>query len=698
MSNWLLTMKPTFLTEWSALPAKEAHQVQKKLQVLAEDPNPDGHVKKKLKNMGGRLHRLRSGDYRIFYVFDAPYVSLLRLDKRDEATYDDDLDDASLGGLDTPESAAAPKQPDWGKLFASTAKAKKTPLPSKITKELLGNLKVPVEFHKKLEALQTQEDLLNCPGVPDDLLLKLDEALIQKPLAEVLQQPDLLANVDDLLKYKEGELLGFLLKLNPEQEKFVAWGLKGNGPTLLKGGPGTGKSTVALYRTRAMLQALRKAGKARPRILFTTYTTALVNYSKQLLASLLGPQDAELIDVRTADSLTKSIASAGRDPINPADNPIRRKALRAALGSLEFQGNRLQQKAMRQAIERLTPEYLSDEIDTVIDARALTSLGEYLAAVRPGRGLALNKLQRTAVWAARTAYHQELEKAGVATWQQIRGWALQRVREGKGPEPYDAVLVDEAQDLDPCVLQLLVELCPESNRLFLAADANQSIYGSGYRWSDVHARLKFQGHTGVLKANHRSTRELGEAAHSYLANGVLDADGIDQRVYVHNGPLPVLREATTPVQEAKLLAKFLPAAAKLFRLGLGSCAVFCPSEQVGTPLATALKDLGIDACFVNSKSLDLTKRCVKVMALRTAKGLEFPVVAIAGFPVGDWPAVPDGQPPEERLEQLNRERRTIFVGMTRAMRGLLMVVPTRASSSLLKGFSPEFWNLADPTA
>jgi len=51
---------------------------------------------------------------------------------------------------------------------------------------------------------------------------------------------------DDLLRFREGELLGFLLRLNTEQEKFVTWAVKGKGATLLKGGPGTGKSTVAL--------------------------------------------------------------------------------------------------------------------------------------------------------------------------------------------------------------------------------------------------------------------------------------------------------------------------------------------------------------------------------------------------------------------------------------------------------------------
>ena len=88
----------------------------------------------------------------------------------------------------------------------------------------------------------------------------------------------------------------------------MAWALDGGGPTLVKGGPGTGKSTVALYRVRAMVEALKARAWPSPRILFTTYTNALVTFSEQLLRSLLGDQ-AEFVDVRTADSIALAIVS-----------------------------------------------------------------------------------------------------------------------------------------------------------------------------------------------------------------------------------------------------------------------------------------------------------------------------------------------------------------------------------------------------
>src|SRR5438552_12959855 len=99
-TQWFTTMKPSFQAEWLALSPKETHQVLEKVNLLAQDPTPDAKVKKQLKRMNGRLHRIRSGDYRIFYTFEHPYISILALRRRDADTYDEDMDVEFLGGLE----------------------------------------------------------------------------------------------------------------------------------------------------------------------------------------------------------------------------------------------------------------------------------------------------------------------------------------------------------------------------------------------------------------------------------------------------------------------------------------------------------------------------------------------------------------------------------------------------------------------
>jgi superfamily I DNA/RNA helicase len=77
-------------------------------------------------------------------------------------------------------------------------------------------------------------------------------------------------------------------------------------------------------------------------------------------------------------------------------------------------------------------------------------------------------------------------------------------------------------------------------------------------------------------------------------------------------------------------------------------------------------------------------------------GLEFPIVALAGFLGGAWQAaIPAKAAGDEREEFLALERRTIFVGMTRAMRALLVAIPERAQSPLFSGFEGDYWNTGE---
>ena len=98
--------------------------------------------------------------------------------------------------------------------------------------------------------------------------------------------------------------------------------------------------------------------------------------------------------------------------------------MRQAINVTQFAGNAVQQQAQRQAVERLSTEYLHQEINQVIVARQLKTREEYLAASRPGRKVRLNALQRRAIWAVHETLQHLLKQQGKATWRQIRAMAL----------------------------------------------------------------------------------------------------------------------------------------------------------------------------------------------------------------------------------------------------------------------------------
>jgi superfamily I DNA/RNA helicase/mRNA-degrading endonuclease RelE of RelBE toxin-antitoxin system len=701
-----LVTKQAFLNQLQGLSPKVTAQVMEKVRFLCDDPEPDGDVKKKLHDVQGNIYRLRSGEYRILYTYGKGqgWVMLLGVDNRKDV-YDHignlvaEAPSFGFGQLPDVADLLAPGIPAADAVIHAAPASASTPLTRRIEPDLLEQLRVPDVFWPALLACVTDDDLCRA-DVPDAIRNAVFDNVTMPNIERTLAQPDLLVQeVNDLLRYKEGELLGFLLRLSPEQERFVTYALNASGPTLVKGGPGTGKSMVAIYRVRALLAALRKAGNAQPRILFTTYTNALVAYTRQLLQPLLH-DDVDYVEVTTYDKIIRAIYTAAHhgEPVM-AKAEEQKRALARAIETAVYDGNLLQQKAQQTAIERLGEAYLLEELDTVITARQLDSLDAYLATPRPGRRVALNTTQRMAVWTVYQGYCAQLAAMGKATWQQLRDQAERAVRAGAWADRYDAIIVDEAQDLDPSVLRLLIGLCREPNRFFLTADANQSIYGAGFTWSDVHADLKFKGRTGILRTNFRSTRQIGEAAASYLAGGELDTDdGPDDDAtltpqYIHEGPLPAVRTVSTGAEQCDLLARFLPDAARMFQLGRGSSAVLVPTTEAGRSIAGELTARGLKTSFMPSNALDLTSQDVKVLTLKSAKGLEFPIVALAGFLNSVYPRREAGIGDEEWEEILARERRTLYVGMTRAMRALLVCAPADGSSPLLTGFTAPTWNL-----
>ncbi|HEU5226673.1 MAG TPA: UvrD-helicase domain-containing protein [Ktedonobacteraceae bacterium] len=698
-TQWQPLIKPALLQDITRLPAKELHQVMEKIALLTEDPRPDNKAKKQLMHYPGKPFRIRSGDYRIFYTYNQRYVSIYRIERRNETIYkarpededglDEDMLPDDLEGVNSDASAESARQPDWERSFAQ---AESRPLPMPITQGLLNSLGIPKAYHQRLLQIRDEDGLLGCSGVKDDVLIQLHDYMFERPLLQVMQQPDLvLSEVDDLLRYKEGELLAFLLRLSPEQERYVNWPLNASGPTLVKGGPGTGKSTVALYRIRSLLQQWSKTSHEAPRILFTTYTNALIKSSEQLLQQLLGP-DAQYVTVQTADKLAHDILYRSDQPKEIVGPDELHRILQQAIKETPLEGNLLQCEAQRQTLEKMGGEYLLQEIISVIVARQTRSLADYLSIARTGRKLRLNATQRKLIWKIYERWHALMLATGKETWQQRRARAELLVKHCPLYTSYDAVVIDEAQDLDPSSLRMLLQLCKAPNRIFVTADANQSIYGSGFTWSDVHQSLKFQGRTSILHANYRSTREIGEAAQSYLTAGALEPE-IIERHYINNGPMPDVRSVQSSHHEAQLLASFFRKAMRSLSLALGSCAVLCPSERSGKNIAAALVELGLQATYMSGQDLNLSHPGIKVLTLNTSKGLEFPIVALAGFIVGNYPIIPYNASAEERSEILFQARRTMFVGMTRAMRALLIIVPTQIDTPLLKGFDQNYWNL-----
>ncbi len=696
MTEWTLSLRKNFQTELLALPPKEIAQVQKKLTQLVDDPLPDAKVKKQLKSWkGGTVYRLRSGDYRIFYSLEKSFISLLALRRRSESTYDESIQAETFGGPGGTQSLNGPgavkgQEEYWKNYALQQQEENERSLPEPLTSEFLDRLFVPKEMHDRLIAVHNEDELLSCPNVPDELLLTIHQAVFEKPLDEVMSEPEFIAgSVDDLFKYKAGDLPGFLLRLSPAQEALVAFNLKGNMPTLVKGGPGSGKSTVALYRAAETVKKLTKEGNMLPRVLFTTYTNALANVSTALVKTLL-PEQEQAVVVKTADSLVKEIVEAGGLRFAPATAEQCLEALRTALDKVSLGDNALERRKNKDALARFSEGYLLEEICSVVLGNDLKDLKSYADNPRVGREEPLSGTERELIWNISIAFKNELSRQGVETWSELRAKANRLVATGAVDVVYDGVIVDEVQDLEPSVVSLLSQIAKTPANLFLTADNRQSIYRSSFSWDTVLSSLGLSIEVSELPGNYRSTEQIDKAAKGYLGERAHQA--VSER-YAHEGPLPLVLEVDNQTAEIQAISQFFAGASKLLHLKKTSCVVLVPTKAQGQRIAEGLSEMNISAEFSLGRELDISGDNLNVVPFQSAKGLEFPIVAIAGLWPPQYPYVPKGASDREITELRALQRRTLFVAMTRAMRALLIVKPTSQGTSLLAPLDPALWNV-----
>ncbi|KRI00835.1 3'-5' exonuclease [Curvibacter sp. PAE-UM] len=262
---------------------------------------------------------------------------------------------------------------------------------------------------------------------------------------------------------------------------------------------------------------------------------------------------------------------------------------------------------------------------------------------------------------------------GDAYWQALVQTVNRAVQTGLVPGgQYLALLIDEAHDFDETWLQMAARMVnPASNSLLVLYDDAQSIYQKQRRkFSFASVGIQAQGRTSVLKLNYRNTAEVLALAMQCAENLVAERPETEDAVQtVHpatagrRGPLPVLIEAANPAEEAELIAERITKAAAEGK-SLNDIAVLFRTRIRMDGVSQALQRKGITVQAMQTQGatrFDWSKPSVKLITLHSAKGLEFPLVFIAGLDSMPW-----------KDEPLEEEVRLLYVGMTRSTHGLVL--------------------------
>ena len=697
--TFTLTFKPDFMKDFIHFGRNDQTRISSYISEIEKNPNvPKGDTVKKLKYTDN-LWRYRFKDFRIVYaVFPTRKVVVLlaigqRANVYDRLNYNPQAPNMAgfskvLEDVLNPDVEAPPTWSD----FIRPEKKEETPLSYIFSKKQLSDWDIPEEYYPALMECRTEEALLDCKIPPMYIDKIIDLMSPPARIEDIVQQPTrVIERVDSLLDYSAGEIgiLDFLLFLDEDQERMVDWAL--SGPTLVKGGAGSGKSTIALYRVRALCERAKQQF-IKPRILFTTYTNSLVRASEQLLDHLIRDSEAN-VQVSTIDKIAWRIVNKQDGSPKFADDNSILEAIRASKFSLEASGDsELVQFLTKTLIEKLGDEYLKDEFKWIIQGRGITTLDEYLTTDRTGRSYGFNENTRRYIWKVYSSFLAYLKRSNSLTWEMLRARAHELLVSGQSSEPkFDYVLIDEAQDLSPIAIKLCFELCESPAGIFLTADASQSIYNSSFSWNKVHEDLKVRGRTRILKRNYRTTREIASAANQILLGSKAgDNETLDQ-FFVHSGPKPQYFPARDEDEMLYWIYQSISKAKYSLKLPNSAVAVLSTTNRSARQLARNLTSLGLPTEYMAGKDLDLKRDCAKSLVIHSAKGLEFPILAIPYLEEGILPNIAEETSEDSDIaEEIALQSRLFYVGCSRAMRRLFVAYRQDFKSRFLEDLT--FWD------
>ncbi|GAA3290510.1 3'-5' exonuclease [Arthrobacter citreus] len=467
--------------------------------------------------------------------------------------------------------------------------------------------------------------------------------------------------------------------LHPEQRIYAERHY--NGSFRLSGGAGTGKTVVLLHRARTLSKAEPSCG-----VVLTTFTTTLaesLNNGLQRLDNDLHraekPGDSGVL-VAGIDALVSRVLRAASDG-------EKRKAMKGVFGlDLPAPGNLIGTEASSKqwdyalaAVDHgLEPElanstFLQQEYETVVLPNFITAKDDYLKVPRAGRGTALNRAKRLAVWKLieEYRYHNRIEMH--ATYVEMAHLAAQVLRErGDAQRVADHVLIDEAQDLHAghwLFLRELVRKGPDD--LFIAEDSHQRIYGQKVPLSRFG--ISIVGRSRRLTLNYRTTQQnLAYAVGLLQGAPVTDIEGEQETVTGYTssrvGPLPLEQAAPSSVAELDNLAATLTSW-KNDGVDLGTVGILVRYNSQAAKVISGLAERGVSARDVDAAT---PADAPMVMTMHRSKGTEFTRVVLYGLSADSLPASYKKLAPAEQEDALLRERSLLYVAATRARDGLVV--------------------------
>lgn len=458
--------------------------------------------------------------------------------------------------------------------------------------------------------------------------------------------------------------------LKGEQKKVLF--LPATNPIQIKGVAGSGKTTVALYRAKHLLETQNSLFQETKIVIFT-FNKTLAAYIRAISPFINGGYDKESdeINPKTPDGLNVQIINfhswAFRFANLTFGNTVMQWEQKDILDSIK---NRLTSNSSN--ILEKSAEFFQEEISW-IKGKLFADKAEYIEAKRTGRGtsdrVAAN--DKEVIWEVYNRYNAELKNRGKIDFDDYAILCLEKIESFEEFEPpFTHIIIDEAQDLNKAQILTISKLVSsETNSLSIIADAAQRIFKSGFTWGEVGINVK-GGRTIEFKKNYRNTVHIARAALSLLKNEIDKSEFTEVETALSGGGKPKVGYFSNNSEQLKQLNK------ELKKLdaddSIKSTIVLHRSNDGVKEIKTFLDSQGHSTELVkSSQAVDYESDSIKICTMSSVKGLEFNNVFIVDLN-DDIIPYPPGFIESNDDFHISTERRLLYTCMTRARNNLFL--------------------------
>lgn len=461
------------------------------------------------------------------------------------------------------------------------------------------------------------------------------------------------------------------ITLKGEQKKVLF--LPPTNPIQIKGVAGSGKTTVALYRAKHLLETQNTLFKEAKIVIFT-FNKTLAAYIKAVSPYINGgyQKDSDEIKPKTPDGLNVTIVNfhswayhfAGIGYNTTVMQWEQIEIIESIKTSLTSTSSKVLSKSS---------EFFQEEISW-IKGKLFNSKIEYLEAKRIGRGTSdrISANDKEVIWDVYLKYNQVLKNKRKVDFDDYAINSLRKIETDPfWHPPFTHIIIDEAQDLNKAQILVISKLVSqETESISILADAAQRIFKSGFTWSEVGLNVR-GGRTIEFKKNYRNSVHIVRAALSLLEKEKDKSEFTEVETALKGGEKPIVGFFVDFDDQLDYLKGELQ---NLKNQGnIRSTIVLHRTNDGVRSIQYYLNNNGFETELVkSSQPINYNSDSIKICTMSSIKGLEFNNVFIMDL-TDDVIPYPPGFIETDDEFHISTERRLLYTCMTRARTGLYLI-------------------------